>query len=143
MKKNNGGGGYDPAVELAKGAKLEAAAYDKTQKAAVLAGKVTVGGAPGIAEISGIATGQILEAGLEGTVDLWLSIFRFKRPDGTTNHVAGLNIPAKLAAGQGAIDTAKTLADFINVSGRPYKAEAKGGRDKATITITYAETKEK
>jgi len=143
MKKNNGGGGYDPAVELAKGAKLEAAAYDKTQKAAVLAGKVTVGGTPGIAEISGIATGQILEAGLEGTVDLWLSIFRFKRPDGTTNHVAGLNIPVKLAAGQGAIDTAKALAEFINVSGRPYKAEAKGGRDKAVITIIYTETKEK
>lgn len=43
-------------VELAKGAKLEAAAYDKTQKAAVVAGKVTVGGKPGIAEISGITT---------------------------------------------------------------------------------------
>ena len=142
MKKNTGGG-YDPEVELAKGATLEAAAYDKTQKAAVIAGKVTVGGKPGIAEISGIATGQIPEAGLEGTVDLWLSIFRFKRPDGTTNHVAGLNIPVKLAAGQGAVDTAKALAAFINASGRPYKAIAKGDKDKATITIVYTEVKKK
>jgi hypothetical protein len=113
--------------------------YDKTQKAAVIAGKVTVGGKPGIVEISGIATGQTLEVGFEGTVDLWLSIFRFKRPDGTTNHVAGLNIPMKLAAGQGAIHTAKALADFINTSGRPYKATSKGARVKATITIIYTE----
>ncbi len=47
---------YDPNIELAKGAKLVAASYDKTQKAAVIADKVTVGGKPGIAEISGIAT---------------------------------------------------------------------------------------
>ena len=63
--KKKGVGGYDPVVELAKGAKLEAAAYDKTQKAAVIAGKVTVGGKPGIAEISGIAAGHIPEAGIE------------------------------------------------------------------------------
>ena len=141
--KKNAGGGYDPEVELAKGAVLEAAAYDKTQKAVVLAGKVTVGGKPGVAEISGIATGQILEAGLEGTVDLWLSIFRFKRPDGTTNHVAGLNIPVKLSPGQGAIDTAKALAAFINASGRPYRTAVKGDRNKATITVVYSEPKKK
>lgn len=35
--KKKGAGGYDPVVELAKGAKLEAAAYDKTQKATVIA----------------------------------------------------------------------------------------------------------
>lgn len=57
--KHKTGSGYDPEVELAKGAKLEAAAYDKTQRAAVIAGKVTVGGKPGIAEITGIATGHI------------------------------------------------------------------------------------
>jgi hypothetical protein len=141
--KKNAGGGYDSAVELAKGATLEAAAYDKTQKAAVIAGKVTVGGNPGIAEISGIAAGPIPEAGLEGTVDLWLSIFRFKRPDGTTNHVAGLNLPVKLASGQGAIDTAKALADFINASNRPYKAAVKGDREKAAITIVYTENEKK
>lgn len=34
--KKKGAGEYDPVVELAKGAKLEAAAYDKTQKATVI-----------------------------------------------------------------------------------------------------------
>ena len=71
-------GGYDPVVELAKGAKFEAASYDKTQKIIVISGKVTVGGKSGIAEITEIATGHVPEAGIEGTVDLWLSIFRFK-----------------------------------------------------------------
>jgi hypothetical protein len=60
MKENKG---YDPALEFAKGAKLEAAAYDKTQKATVIADKVTVGGKPGIAEITGIATGHIPAGG--------------------------------------------------------------------------------
>ena len=55
MEKKNGG--YDPVIELAKGAKLEAASYDKTQKILVTAGKVTVGGTPGEVEITGIATG--------------------------------------------------------------------------------------
>ena len=63
--KKKGAGGYDPVMELAKGAKLEAAAYDKTQKATVIAGKVTVGGKPGIVEITGIATGHIPAAVIE------------------------------------------------------------------------------
>lgn len=105
---------YNPGIELAKGATLDAAAYDKTQKATVIAGKVTVGGKPGIAEISGIATGHIPEAGIEGTVDLWLSIFRFKRPNGTTNHVAGWNIPLALKPKQTPIETAKAFAAYIN-----------------------------
>ena len=44
---------YNPEIELAKGATLDAASYDKTQKVKVIAGKVTVGGIPGRAEISG------------------------------------------------------------------------------------------
>jgi len=52
MKKRKSTEGYNPEVELAKGAKLEAAAYNKTQKATVIAGKVTVGGKPGIARRS-------------------------------------------------------------------------------------------
>ena len=48
---------YNPELELAKGATLDAASYDKTQKIKVTASKVTVGGISGRAEISGIATG--------------------------------------------------------------------------------------
>ena len=128
---------YNPEVELAKGAKLEAAAYDKTQKAAVLAGKVTVGGKPGIAEITGIATGHIPEAGIEGTCDLWLSIFRYMRPDGTIDHVAGWNIPLALKAGQTPIETARAFAAYINAGTRPYKARAAGNKAKATVTIVF------
>ena len=68
--------GYDPAVELAKGAELTAASYDKTQGIIISVGKVTVGGKPGVAEISGLATGK-QDAGIDGTIDLWLSIFRY------------------------------------------------------------------
>ena len=136
MKKKRAGG-YDPAVELAKGAKLETAAYDKTQKATVIAAKVTVGGKPGIVEISGIATGHIPEAGIEGTVDLWLSIFRYMRPDGTIDHVGGWNIPLTLKAKQTPIETAKAFAAYINAGTRPYKAKAAGNKIKATVTIVF------
>ncbi len=128
---------YDPEVELAKGAKLDAAAYDKTQKAAVIAGKVTVGGKPGIVEIAGIATGHIPEAGIEGTVDLWLSIFRYMRPDGTIDHVGGWNIPQALKPKQTPIETAKAFAGYINAGTRPYKAKAAGNKTKATVTIVF------
>jgi len=131
--------GYNPEVELAKGAKLDAAAYDKTQKANVIAGKVTVGGKPGIVEIAGVATGHMPEAGIEGTIDLWLSIFRFKRPNGTTNHVAGWNIPQILKPKQTPIETAKSFAAYINTGTRPYKAKAAGNKSKATVTIVYTE----
>jgi len=134
MKKNNK---YNPDVEFAKGAKLEAAAYDKTQKATVIAGKVTVGGKPGIVEISGIATGHIPEAGIEGTVDLWLSIFRYMRPDGTIDHVGGWNIPLTLKAKQTPIETVKAFAAYINAGTRPYKAKAAGNKVKATVTIVF------
>ena len=127
MKKKNGG--YDPVVELAKGAELTAATYDKTQKIAVTAAKVTVGGLAGGIEISGLATGR-LEPGIEGTVDIWLSIFRFMRPDGTTNHVAGWNIALVLAPGQKPAVTAKAFADYINAGARPYRAAAARGKVK-------------
>ncbi len=121
---------YNPELELAKGATLDAASYDKTQKIKVTVAKVTVGGIPGRAEISGIATGHIPEAGLEGTCDLWLSIFRYMRPDGTTDHVAGWNIPTVLKPGQTAAATAKAFADYINAGTRPYRATATGGKIK-------------
>ena len=128
---------YNPEVELAKGATLDAASYDKTQKIKVIAAKVTVGGIPGRAEISGIATGHMPQAGLEGTCDLWLSIFRYMRPDGTIDHVAGWNIPTVLKPGQSAAATAKALADYINAGARPYRAAATGGKDTATIKIIF------
>lgn len=136
QKKNTGN--YNPEVELAKGANLTAASYDKTQKITVAAGKVTVGGTPGILEISGLATGK-LEAGIDGTMDLWLSIFRFKRPDGTTNHVAGWNIPLALKAKQTPIVTAKAFATYINSGTRPYNAKAAGNKAKASVTIVFTE----
>lgn len=135
MKKKNGV--YDPAVELAKGAELTAASYDKTQAAAVTAGKVTVGGKPGIAEIAGVATGR-QGPGIDGTINLWLSIFRYMRPDGSVDHVAGWNIMLELKAGRTALETAKDFAARINAGSRPYKAEASGGKDRAAIRITFA-----
>ncbi len=124
---------YNPELELAKGATLDAASYDKTQKVKVTVPKVTVGGIPGRVEISGIATGRI-EPGIDGTMDLWLSIFRFMRPDGTINHVAGWNIPTVLKPGQTAAASAKAFADYINAGTRPYHATASGGKIKIVFT---------
>ncbi|MHB0996014.1 MAG: hypothetical protein ACYC2I_06570 [Elusimicrobiales bacterium] len=114
-------------MELAKGAKLEAASYDKTQKIEVVAGMVTVGGMAGIAKVSGIATGRH-NASIDGTLGIWLSIFRYMRPDGTTDHVAGWNIMVSAAAGQSAEATAKAFAEQINSGTRPYKATTDGAR---------------
>ena len=128
---------YNPEIELAKGATLDAASYDKTQKIKVTAAKVTVGGVPGRAEISGIATGHVPQAGIEGTCDLWLSIFRYMRPDGTIDHVGGWNIPTVLKPGQTAAATAKAFVDMINAGTRPYRAAAGGGKSTATIKIIF------
>lgn len=125
---------YNPEVELAKGAKLETASYDKTQTVKVLENKVTVGGKAGIAEISGIATGRD-DASINGTIGIWLSIFRYRRPDGTINHVAGWNIMLPLKAKQTAAGTAKAFAKIINTGPRPYKATATG----AKLKIVYTE----
>lgn len=124
---------YNPAVELSKGAKFEAATYDKTQKIAVLAGKVTVGGVAGIAEVSGIATGRT-DSSINGCIGIWLSIFRYMRPDGTINHVAGWNIMLPLKVGQTAAITAKAFAKEINSGTRPYKASAVGAKLKIVFT---------
>ncbi len=130
---------YDPAVELAKGAELTASSYDRTQGVAVREGKVTVGGKPGVAEFTGAATGRAADGGIDGTMSLWLSIFRYKRPDGTVNHVAGWNIMLALRAGQTALDTARAFETYINAGRRPYRALASGDADAAAVTITYKE----
>lgn len=124
MKKKNI---YNPDVELVKGAKLEAATYDKTQKITVLSGKVTVGGVAGVVEVSGVATGRH-DASIDGCLGIWLSIFRYMRPDGTIDHVAGLNIMAETFEGQTSEVTAKSFADKVNASGRPYCATSRGSK---------------
>ncbi|MGD9643191.1 MAG: hypothetical protein AB7V08_10675 [Elusimicrobiales bacterium] len=135
MKKTKKGR-YDPAVELEKGATLDAASYDKTQKIKVSGTIVTVGGKPGRAEISGIATGRT-DNSINGTLGLWLSIFRYMRPDGTIDHVAGWNIMLPLAAGQTPQETARALVTHINAGKRPYKAVTAGFKTMATIAIVF------
>jgi len=123
-------------VELAKGAKFIASSYDKTQQVKVTAAKVTVGGIPGVAEFTGLATGKH-DSSIDGTINLWLSIFRYMRPDGTIDHVGGWNIPLVLKAKQTPIETAKAFAAYINAGTRPYKAKAAGNKAKATVTIVF------
>ena len=135
MKKTKKGR-YDPAVELAKGATLDAASYDKTQKIKVSGSIVTVGGKPGRAVISEIATGRT-DSSINGTLGLWLSIFRYMRPDGTIDHVAGWNIMLPLAAGQTPLETARALVAHINAGRRPYKAVSAGLKTMATIAIVF------
>lgn len=127
-------GKYNPEVELAKGAKLQASSYDKTQQVGIASDKVTVGGKPGILEFTGIATGRE-DTSINGTIGIWLSIFRYMRPDGTINHVAGWNIMLPLKAKQTAAATAKAFAKTINAGSRPYKATATGTK----LRIVYTE----
>ncbi|OIO04942.1 MAG: hypothetical protein COX65_01150 [Elusimicrobia bacterium CG_4_10_14_0_2_um_filter_56_8] len=134
MKKKTGD--YNPDAELAKGAELTVSSYDKTQGVSVEKGKVTVGGKPGVAVITGTAAGRD-GGGIDGTINFWLSIFRYKRPDGTVNHVAGWNIMMALKAGQTALQTAKAFAAYINAGTRPYKAKASGTKITAKVAITY------
>lgn len=124
---------YNPDMELAKGAKFEAATFDKTQSVKVIAPKVTVGGIPGVVEITGIATGRN-DASINGCIGIWLSIFRYMRPNGTINHVAGWNIMLPLKAGQTAAATAKAFSKTINSGPRPYKATAVGAKLKVVYT---------
>lgn len=125
---------YNPQVELAKGAKLEAASYDKTQTVKVIANKVTVGGVAGVAEVSGVAAGRH-DASIDGCLGIWLSIFRYMRPDGTIDHVAGWNIMIPTVAGQSAEATASAFAEQINSGTRPYRAAATG----ASLKIVFTE----
>lgn len=131
--KRKSRGTYQPDLELEKGAVLDAASYDITQKIKVVAGKVTVGGKSGIAELAGVATGRH-DASIDGTIGIWLSIFRYMRPDGTINHVAGWNITLPLTAGQSAAATAAAFAEYINAGTRPYRAAAAGSRLKIVFT---------
>ncbi len=128
-------GEYDPGTELKKGAGLTAASYDKTQRAEVTVDKVTVGGTPGVVEFSGTATGK--GDGINGTIDLWLSIFRYMRPDGTIDHVSGWNIPLALRAGMSPFETAKAFETYINTGSRPYAASTSWDREKAALSITF------
>ncbi len=126
---------YDPEKELKKGPTVKAMSFDPTQKIAVLDGKVTVGGKPGIVEITGIATGKT-DNSFGGTVSIWLSIFRFMRPDCTVDHVAGWNIQIPLAKDQTPEQTADAFAKYINLAPtRPYIAQAEGGK----LSIFYHE----
>lgn len=135
-KAGRTGDHYNPEVELAKGAAFTASSYDETQKIRITAGKVTVGGNAGVAEISGLATGKH-DSSIDGTINLWLSIFRYMRPDGTINHVGGWNIPLALKPKQTPLQTAKAFAAYINAGTRPYNAKATGNMTKATISITF------
>ena len=125
--------GYNPVVELAKGAKFTASSYDKTQQVKIIADKVTVGGVPGVAEFSGLATGPH-DASIDGSINLWLSIFRYMRPDGTIDHVGGWNLFLRLKAGQAPSATAKAFAKLINSGNRPYRASAAGAKIKIVFT---------
>ena len=128
---------YDKDIELAKGAKLSASSFDKTQKVKVITkNKVTVGGEPGTVEISGIATGR-KDTSMVGTMRLWLSTFRYKRPDNTVDHVSGWSIALGLRPKQTALQTAKIYVAHINSQTRPYKAKITGTENKATISIYF------
>lgn len=88
---------------------------------------------PGVTVFSGVATGK-QDASIDGTINLWLSIFRYMRPDGTIDHVGGWNIPLVLKAGQTAAATAKAFAKLINSAAtRPYRAAAGG----AMLKVVY------
>lgn len=130
---------YNPDIELAKGAALTASSYDKTQGVDVTLPKVTVGGRAGEVEFTGEATGK--GPGIEGTMNVWLSIFRYTRPDGTVNHVSGWNIALALKPGQTALETAKAFEQYINTNTRPYRAAAHGDADLAALKIVYKEVK--
>ena len=119
--------------ELKKGTHLTATSYDRTQHALVLEGRATVGGKPVTAEISGIATGK----GEDGIVNMWLPSFTYKGKDGSVNQVPCLNAVATLHPRQGAIETAKAIASYVNRSKTPYKAKISGDRKAARITIAF------
>lgn len=130
--KNEDPGCYNE-TELNRGAELTAVSYDRTQSALVTARVATVGGKAVTAEISGVATAK----GEDGTVNLWLSSFNFRGRDGEMRKVPGINAVAKLAPRQGAIDTARAIASYVNASRNAYKAKASGDRRKARINIAF------
>ncbi len=122
----------DVSDDLEAGAELSAVSYDPTQEALVMSRTATVGGKVVTAEINGIATGK----GEDGTVNMWLSAFQFTGPDGQLRKVPGLNAVAKLAPRQGAIETARAIANRFNKAG-VYRARATGDRRKAKLNIVF------
>ncbi|MBI4350175.1 MAG: hypothetical protein HY550_01945 [Elusimicrobia bacterium] len=124
---------YREEVEMDRGAHLSAVSYDRTQRALVTEGRATVGGKAVTAEISGVATGK----GPDGTVNMWLPSFSYMAKDGTINMVPGLNAVATLAPRQGAIETAKALASYVNRARTSYKAKISGDRKQAFITFAF------
>lgn len=119
-------------ADLEAGAELSAVSYDPTQEALVMSRTATVGGKAVTAEINGVATGK----GEDGTVNMWLSAFQFKGPDGQMRKVPGLNAVARLAPKQGALDTARAIASRFNKAG-VYRARATGDRRKALLNIVF------
>ncbi|PKM97281.1 MAG: hypothetical protein CVU79_09075 [Elusimicrobia bacterium HGW-Elusimicrobia-3] len=132
---------YDQFIELQKGATLTAASSDRTQRITVIADKVTVGGMTGRAEISGLATGRH-GGSTEGCLSLWFSNFRYMRPDGVTEHVAGWNITLHPAPGQTAMQTGAAFAAEIDAGTRPYKAAAYGSDHTAELLIVCGSLRE-
>ncbi len=131
---NNISAEYCDEQELDRGAHLTATSYDPTQLALVTEARATVGGKAVTAEISGIATGR----GEDGTVNVWLPAFYFKAKDGEVKQVPGLNAVTTLSPRQGAIETAKALASYVNRSKTPYRAKISGDRRHAKIMIALA-----
>ena len=124
---------YCEAIELERGAHLTATSYDPTQMALVTDARATLGGKPVTAEISGIATGK----GVDGTVNVWLPALYFKDSKGAVKQIPGLNAVTTLSPRQGAIDTVKALASYVNRSNTPYRAKISGDRKTARITIAF------
>lgn len=126
---------YRPAAEAFKGAELAASSFDAAQRVEVPRWRTTVGGEAARADFAGDAAGK--GAGIEGTMCLWLSIFRRVRPDGSVDHVAGWHIALALRPGQTALETARAFAERINAGSRPYRAAAAGSEGRASLTVTY------
>lgn len=126
---------YRPSAEAFKGAELAASSFDAAQRVEVPRWRTTVGGEAARADFAGAAAGK--GAGIEGTMCLWLSIFRRVRPDGSVDHVAGWHLALPLRPGQTALETALAFAARINAGTRPYRAAAAGSAAKASLTVTY------
>lgn len=126
---------YRPPAEAFKGAELAASSYDGTQRVEVPRWRTTVGGEAARADFTGAAAGK--GAGIDGTMCLWLSIFRRVRPVGSVDHVAGWHIALALQPGQTALETALAFAARINAGSRPYRAAAAGDAARASLTVTY------
>lgn len=115
---------YNPEKELKKGAKVKAISFDEGIKVEVIHSLASVGDTPAELEFYGEACGGF-DGSIDGTVSVWLSTFRFMRPNGNIDHVAGWNITLPLQKKQTASQVAASFASFINLDkSRPYFAQA-------------------